>query len=178
MLVDLFFHFLCIYLPIYSFEGRNVLKQLMVGEKAPNFTLQDSKQNLVSLSDYLGQKVIVYFYPAANTPGCTTEACDFRDNLAVLNEANYQVLGISPDNTEKLEKFKTKKELNFPLLSDPEKKVMTDWGAWGEKKTFGKLHKGVIRSTIVISETGLVNATYYNVKASSHVLRVCADLNL
>lgn len=128
--------------------------RLAPGDKAPAFSLSDADGNTVSLSDFTGRKVIVYFYPAASTPGCTKQACDFRDSLAELNEAGLDVVGISPDKPEKLAKFRDHEGLTFPpLLSDPDKKVLTAWGgAFGEKTMYGKTVQGVIRSTFVVDE--------------------------
>ncbi|MDT5303242.1 MAG: thioredoxin-dependent peroxiredoxin, partial [Mycobacterium sp.] len=121
--------------------------RLEVGDKAPAFSLSDADGNTVKLSDYKGRKVIVYFYPAASTPGCTKQACDFRDSLAELNEAGLAVVGISPDKPAKLAKFRDAEGLTFPLLSDPDREVLTAWGAYGEKMMYGKKVQGVIRST-------------------------------
>jgi peroxiredoxin Q/BCP len=140
--------------------------RLEVGDKAPAFTLSDADGNTVKLSDFKGRKVIVYFYPAASTPGCTKQACDFRDNLAPLNAAGLDVVGISPDKPEKLAKFRDNEELTFPLLSDPERKVLTAWGAFGEKSLYGKTVQGVIRSTFVVDEKGKIELAQYNVKAA------------
>ena len=128
--------------------------RLEVGDKAPSFSLPDANGNKVSLNDYRGRKVIVYFYPAASTPGCTKEACDFRDSLGELDDAGFDVVGISPDKPEKLAKFRDNEKLTFPLLSDPDRKVLTAWGAYGEKKMYGKTVQGVIRSTFVVDEKG------------------------
>ncbi|WP_255788689.1 thioredoxin-dependent thiol peroxidase, partial [Mycobacteroides abscessus] len=125
-------------------------KRLEVGDKAPAFTLLDADGKKVSLSSYKGRKVIIYFYPAAMTPGCTKQACDFRDSLAELNEAGLDVIGISPDKPEKLAKFRERDGVNFPLLSDPDKTTLTAYGAFGEKKLYGKIVEGVIRSTFVV----------------------------
>jgi thioredoxin-dependent peroxiredoxin len=141
-------------------------QRLEVGDKAPAFSLTDADGNKVSLADYRGGKVIVYFYPAASTPGCTKEACDFRDNLRELNEAGLDVVGISPDKPEKLAKFRDEEALTFPLLSDPDRKVLTAWGAYGEKKMYGKTVQGVIRSTFVVDEKGKIGVAQYNVKAA------------
>ncbi|MEO9329972.1 thioredoxin-dependent thiol peroxidase [Gordonia aurantiaca] len=153
-------------------------QRLSVGDRAPAFTLPDANGNPVSLSDYAGQKVIVYFYPAAATPGCTKQACDFRDNLAGLNDAGITVLGISPDKPAKLAKFVEKEGLNFPLLSDPEKKVLTEWGAYGEKKMYGKTVTGVIRSTFLVDEDGRIALAQYNVRATGHVAKLRRDLSV
>ncbi len=136
---------------------------------APQFTLSDEDGRPVSLGDYAGQKLVVYFYPAASTPGCTTEACDFRDNLNSLKSAGYQVLGISKDDLPALQKFKREENLNFPLLSDPDLQVHRSYGAYGEKNLYGKQTTGVLRSTFVIDENGAVEHAQYNVKATGHV---------
>lgn len=150
--------------------------RLQVGDRAPDFTLLDDEGRQVSLSDFRGQSVVVYFYPAAGTPGCTKEACDFRDNLAVLNDAGFTVLGISPDKPEKLAKFRAAEGLTFPLLSDVDKKVLTEWGAYGEKQNYGRTIMGVIRSTIVVDADGKVSKALYNVKATGHVARLLKEL--
>lgn len=146
------------------------------GDTAPAFTLNSDSGENVSLADYAGQRVIVYFYPRANTPGCTKEACDFRDSLTELNDAGIAVLGISPDSVEALQKFKADHELNFPLLSDPEKKVLKAYGAFGEKNNYGKIVEGVIRSTFLIEPDGTIGEAKYNVKATGHVARFIRDL--
>ncbi|HEX3004740.1 MAG TPA: thioredoxin-dependent thiol peroxidase [Angustibacter sp.] len=145
------------------------MPQLTPGQPAPDFTLPDHTGREVSLHDLRGRKVIVFFYPAAMTPGCTTEACDFRDSLAPLQQAGYEVLGVSPDSPDKLTKFVEKESLTYPLLSDPDKAVLTAWGAYGEKKLYGKTVTGVIRSTVVVGEDGTVELARYNVKATGHV---------
>jgi peroxiredoxin Q/BCP len=137
-----------------------------VGDKAPAFSLPDADGNKVSLADYRGRKVIVYFYPAASTPGCTKEACEFRDNLGELNEAGLDVVGSSPDKPEKLTKFRDNEKLTFPLLSDPDRKVLTAWGAYGDKQMYGKTVQGVIRSTFVVDEKGKIEVARYNIKAA------------
>ncbi|KKW62118.1 thioredoxin-dependent thiol peroxidase [Mycolicibacterium elephantis] len=152
--------------------------RLEVGDKAPAFSLPDADGNIVKLSDYKGRKVIVYFYPAASTPGCTKQACDFRDNLAELNDAGLDVIGISPDKPEKLAKFRDKENLTFPLLSDPDRKVLTEWGAFGEKTMYGKTVQGVIRSTFVVDEKGKIEAAQYNVRATGHVAKLRRDLSV
>lgn len=151
--------------------------RLNVGDTAPAFALADDAGNTVSLADYAGQRVLVYFYPRANTPGCTKEACDFRDSLEQLNDLNISVVGISPDKPEALAKFRVDHELNFPLLSDPDKSVMTAYGAFGEKKNYGKVVQGVIRSTFLVEPDGTIGQTHYNVKATGHVARVMKGLN-
>ncbi|GAB2990754.1 thioredoxin-dependent thiol peroxidase [Amycolatopsis acidiphila] len=152
------------------------MQRLATGDPAPDFTLSDSEGNKVSLSDYRGQRVVVYFYPAAMTPGCTKQACDFRDSLAQLNGAGYQVLGISPDKPEKLAKFVAAEELTFPLLSDPDKAVLNEWGAFGEKKNYGRVVQGVIRSTFVVDPEGKIEKALYNVRATGHVAKLLKDL--
>ncbi|WP_145941670.1 MULTISPECIES: thioredoxin-dependent thiol peroxidase [Corynebacterium] len=156
-----------------SDNNRTILE---IGDVAPNFTLTDDRGRQVSLSDYSGRRVIVYFYPKADTPGCTTEACDFRDSLTELNDAGVDVLGISPDSVEKLEKFRENHDLTFPLLSDPEKKALTAYGAFGEKKNYGKVVQGVIRSTFLINTDGTIGLAKYNVKATGHVARIAKDV--
>lgn len=152
--------------------------RLAVGDKAPAFSLPDADGNTVKLSDFKGRKVIVYFYPAASTPGCTKQACDFRDSLAELNDAGLDVIGISPDKPEKLAKFRDAEGLTFPLLSDPDKKVLTAWGAFGEKSMYGKTVQGVIRSTFLVDEKGVVEVAQYNVKATGHVAKLRRDLSV
>ena len=150
--------------------------RLQPGDKAPAFSLPDADGKTVKLADYKGRKVIVYFYPAASTPGCTKQACDFRDNLAELNGAGLDVIGISPDKPEKLAKFRDNQELTFPLLSDPDKSVLTAWGAFGEKMMYGKKVTGVIRSTFLVDEKGNIEVAQYNVKATGHVAKLRRDL--
>ncbi|WP_166879039.1 thioredoxin-dependent thiol peroxidase [Salinibacterium sp. ZJ450] len=143
--------------------------RLAPGDTAPAFTLIDQDGNSVSLSDYAGRKVIVYFYPAAMTPGCTTQACDFRDSLNSLAGAGYQVLGISKDNAAKQKQFENKEHLNFPLLSDEDLAVHHAYATWGPKSLYGKIIDGVIRSTFVIDGQGTIEQALYNVKATGHV---------
>ncbi len=152
--------------------------RLTPGDPAPDFTLPDADGNEVSLSDYRGRKVIVYFYPAASTPGCTKQACDFRDSLAELNEAGLEVIGVSPDKPAKLAKFRDAEELTFPLLSDPEKTTLQAWGAFGEKKMYGKTVTGVIRSTFLVDEDGKIEVAQYNVRATGHVAKLRRDLSV
>ncbi len=152
--------------------------RLAPGAKAPDFTLPDADGRPVSLSSLRGQRVIVYFYPAAMTPGCTKEACDFRDNLNSLAAAGVSVLGISPDTPARLAKFRDRDQLTFPLLSDPGHEVEEAYGAYGEKMLYGKRTVGVIRSTFVIGADGVVERAYYNVKATGHVARLRADLGI
>lgn len=150
--------------------------RLAVGDKAPAFSLSDADGNTVALGDFTGRKVVVYFYPAASTPGCTKQACDFRDSLTELNEAGLDVVGISPDKPAKLAKFRDAEGLTFPLLSDPEREVLTQWGAFGEKTMYGKTVQGVIRSTFVVDEKGDIEVAQYNVKATGHVAKLRRDL--
>jgi peroxiredoxin Q/BCP len=152
--------------------------RLSPGDTAPDFTLTDDTGADVSLSGLRGRKVIVYFYPAAMTPGCTKQACDFTDSLDSLQAAGYEVLGISPDKPEKLAKFRAKDGLTIRLLSDPDKATMTAYGAFGEKKLYGKVVQGVIRSTFVVDEEGRVEVAQYNVKATGHVAKLRRDLAL
>jgi thioredoxin-dependent peroxiredoxin len=152
--------------------------RLEVGDTAPSFSLPDADGNTVALSDYKGRKVIVYFYPAASTPGCTKQACDFRDSLAELNGAGLDVLGISPDKPAKLAKFREHEGLTFPLLSDPDREVLTAWGAFGEKTMYGKTVQGVIRSTFVVDEEGRIAEAQYNVRATGHVAKLRRDLSV
>ena len=148
------------------------------GTKAPSFTLEDYTGQQYSLADYAGHKVILYFYPKASTPGCTKEACDFRDNLASLKSLGYVVLGVSPDKPAALEKFTAKESLTFPLLSDADHAVALAYGAWGEKKNYGKVYEGLIRSTFVINEQGIIELTQYNVRATGHVAKLRRDLGI
>lgn len=152
--------------------------RLQVGDTAPDFSLLDADGNTVSLADFRGRKVIVYFYPAASTPGCTKQACDFRDSLGELNGAGLDVIGISPDKPAKLAKFRDTEGLTFPLLSDPDKSVLAAWGAFGEKKMYGKTVQGVIRSTFVVDENGTIEVAQYNVKATGHVAKLRRDLSV
>ncbi|MCW2758472.1 MAG: Redoxin domain protein [Nocardioidaceae bacterium] len=153
-------------------------ERLSPGDTAPAFTLTDDTGKQVSLADSRGKKTIVYFYPAAMTPGCTTQACDFTDSLSSLRGAGYEVLGISPDKPEKLAKFREKDGLTITLLSDPDRSVMNEYAAFGEKKLYGKTVEGVIRSTFVVDEDGKVELAQYNVKATGHVAKLRRDLGL
>ena len=151
-------------------------QKLAPGDEAPDFSLPDADGKIVQLSALRGQRVIVYFYPAAMTPGCTKEACDFRDNLADLNSAGITVLGISPDQPAKLARFRDKEGLTFPLLSDPDHAVLEAYGAWGEKKLYGKTTVGVIRSTFAVDADGRISTALYGVKATGHVARLRAEV--
>jgi peroxiredoxin Q/BCP len=152
--------------------------RLQPGDTAPAFTLLDADEKEISLADYRGRRVVVYFYPAASTPGCTKQACDFRDNLAELNNAGIDVVGISPDKPAKLAKFRDKEGLTFPLLSDPERATLEAYGVFGEKKMYGKTIQGVIRSTFVIDAEGKVEEAQYNVRATGHVAKLRKDLKV
>lgn len=154
------------------------MPRLTVGDIAPDFTLTASDSSVVSLADLRGRSIIVYFYPAAATPGCTKEACDFRDNLNSLSAAGFAVLGISPDKVEKLAKFAADEALTFPLLSDPDHAVAEAYGAWGEKKNYGKVYEGLIRSTVVVDPEGRIALAQYNVRATGHVAKLRRDLGL
>jgi peroxiredoxin Q/BCP len=157
------------------------MPRLDVGAVAPTFSLTAADGSTVALSNLLEtatKGVIVYFYPAAGTPGCTKEACDFRDSLASLTAHGYAVVGISPDEHHKLAAFAAAEQLTFPLLSDPEHDVLEAWGAWGEKKNYGKTYVGVIRSTVVVNPDGTVALAQYNVKATGHVAKLRRDLGI
>ena len=152
--------------------------RLAPGDQAPEFTLPDADGRPVALADYRGRKVVVYFYPAAMTPGCTTQACDFRDSLSSLQAAGYAVLGVSPDKPAKLATFRDAEGLTFPLLSDPEHAVLDAYGAWGEKQNYGRTYLGVVRSTVVVDEDGRVAAAQYNVRAKGHVAKLRRELGV
>jgi len=152
--------------------------KLEKGAQAPDFTLPDETGQQVSLHDLAGTKTIVYFYPAASTPGCTTEACDFRDNINSLKSSGYQVLGVSKDAPAALQKFRDEQGLNFPLLSDPDLTVHQLYGAYGEKNLYGKTVTGVLRSTFVVDEDGSIVLPLYNVKATGHVASLRKKLGL
>jgi thioredoxin-dependent peroxiredoxin len=152
--------------------------RLEAGDTAPDFTLADQDGTAVSLASFRGRKVIVYFYPAASTPGCTKEACDFRDNLGSLAAAGYVVLGVSRDEPAANKKFAEEEHLTFPLLSDPDRAVHEAYGAWGEKSLYGKKITGVLRSTFVLDEEGRVQLAQYNVKATGHVAALRKKLGL
>jgi peroxiredoxin Q/BCP len=153
-------------------------KRLSEGDPAPDFQLPDSTGKPVSLADYRGRSVVVYFYPAASTPGCTTEACDFRDSLAELNDAGFDVLGISPDKPAKLAKFVADEGLTFPLLADEGREVLTEWGVYGEKKSYGRTITGVIRSTFIVDPDGKIAKAMYNVRATGHVAKLRKEINV
>ncbi|AEV82078.1 peroxiredoxin [Actinoplanes sp. SE50] len=152
--------------------------RLSAGDAAPDFTLTTDTGESLSLKDLRGRKVVLYAYPAAMTPGCTKQACDFRDSLASLQAAGYEVVGISPDKPAKLAKFRDQDAITFPLVSDEDKSVLTAYGAFGEKQLYGKTVTGVIRSTFVIDENGAIERALYNVKATGHVAKLRRDLGL
>ncbi len=154
------------------------MDRLSPGDTAPDFTLPDDQGREVSLAGLRGRKVIVYFYPAAMTPGCTKQACDFTESLDSLRAQGFEVLGISPDKPEKLAKFRERDALTIPLLSDADRSVMTAYGAFGEKLLYGKVVQGVIRSTFVVDEEGRIELAQYNVKATGHVAKLRKDLGL
>ncbi len=153
-------------------------RPLSAGDTAPAFTLLDDEERKHSLKDFRGRNLVIYFYPAALTPGCTKQACDFRDSLGLLAGSDYAVVGISPDKPAKLAKFREVHSLTFPLLSDPDKKVLEAYGAWGEKMMYGKKVTGVIRSTFIIDPKGKISHALYNVKATGHVAKLLRDLGL
>lgn len=155
--------------------------RLEPGDQAPDFTLSDADGESVTLSKVLadtGKSVVLYFYPAAMTPGCTAEACDFRDNVAEFADAGFTVLGVSPDEPEKLARFREKESLTFTLLGDPGKDTLSAYGAFGEKKNYGRVVQGVIRSTFIVGTDGKVQKAFYNVKATGHVDRIKRELGV
>jgi peroxiredoxin Q/BCP len=152
--------------------------RLAPGDTAPDFSLATDTGETLSLKELRGRKVVLYAYPSAMTPGCTKQACDFRDSLASLQAAGYEVVGISPDKPAKLAKFRERDALTFPLVSDEDKSVLTAYGAYGEKQLYGKTVTGVIRSTFVLDEEGRVEKAMYNVKATGHVAKLRKDLGL
>jgi peroxiredoxin Q/BCP len=154
------------------------MTRLSPGDPAPDFTLPSDDGSTVTLSDLRGRKVIVYFYPAAMTPGCTKQACDFTDSLSSLQDAGYEVLGVSPDAPARLAKFRTRDSLEISLLSDEDRTVMKEYGAFGEKMMYGKTVEGVLRSTFVVDDVGVISLAQYNVKATGHVAKLRRDLGL
>lgn len=150
----------------------------MPGDVAPDFALPTDTGETLSLKELRGRKVVLYAYPAAMTPGCTKQACDFRDSLASLQAAGYEVVGISPDTPAKLAQFRERETITYPLVSDPDKAVLSAYGAYGEKQLYGKTVTGVIRSTFVIDEGGKIERALYNVKATGHVAKLRRDLGL
>jgi peroxiredoxin Q/BCP len=152
--------------------------RLQPGDPAPDFTLPDADGRPFSRSDLAGRKAVVYFYPAAGTPGCTAQACDFESGLADFEGAGFAVVGISPDPPEQLARFRAEQGLTFPLLSDPDRSVLTAYGAYGEKKLYGKTVTGVIRTTVVLAEDGTVLQASYGVRAKGHVAKLSRELGL
>jgi peroxiredoxin Q/BCP len=152
--------------------------RLAPGDPAPDFALTTDTGETLRLADLAGQRVVLYAYPAAMTPGCTTQACDFRDSLQSLKAAGVTVVGISPDSPTKLARFRDRDHLNFPLVSDPDRSVLTAYGAYGEKQNYGKTVQGVIRSTFVIGPDGRIENAFYNVKATGHVAKLRRDLGI
>jgi len=152
--------------------------RLEPGDQAPDFALTTDTGETLRLADLAGERVVLYAYPAAMTPGCTTQACDFRDSLQSLKSAGLRVVGISPDSPQKLATFRERDHLNFPLVSDPDKSVLTAYGAYGEKQNYGKTVLGVIRSTFVIGPDGRIEKAFYNVKAAGHVAKLRRDLGI
>ncbi|MGO4385808.1 thioredoxin-dependent thiol peroxidase [Specibacter sp. RAF43] len=153
-------------------------ERLVPGDPAPAFSLPNAAGGTTTLGDLAGEKVVLYFYPAAATPGCTKQACDFRDNLASLTSAGYTVVGVSPDPVAKLAKFAAAENLTFALLADEDHAVAEAYAAWGEKKNYGRTYQGLIRSTIVIDGDGTVAVAQYNVRATGHVAKLRRDLGL
>ena len=156
------------------------MTELVAGQKAPEFTLESTAGPLTlsALCEQADKGVIVYFYPKASTPGCTTQACDFRDSLNSLLGAGYTVVGVSADSIESLERFTEKQSLNFPLASDPSKEMLTEWGVWGDKQNYGKIFQGIKRSIIVVDKDGVIVLAKYNVKATGHVARLRKELGI
>lgn len=152
--------------------------RLSPGDKAPDFTLPDHEGNLHSLSDYSGSKLVIYFYPKAFTPGCTTESCDFRDRHEAFSASGYEIVGVSPDPVDRLDDFRKEHDLPFALLSDEDHAIAAEYGAWGVKKNYGREYEGLIRSTIVVDENGLVEDAWYNVRAKGHADRVANQLSI
>lgn len=152
--------------------------RLQPGDPAPDFDLADDRGGRVRLADLRGQRIVLYAYPSAMTPGCTTEACDFRDSLDALAAAGITVIGISPDSPEKLARFRDKEGLTFPLVSDPDRAVLSAYGAYGEKNNYGRIVMGVIRSTFVIDPEGRIERVLYNVRATGHVAKLRRELGV
>jgi peroxiredoxin Q/BCP len=159
-------------------DGMTQPVRLQPGDEAPDFSLATDSGKTLSLKELRGRKVVLYAYPAAMTPGCTTQACDFRDNIASLKGAGYEVVGISPDTPAQLAKFRERDALTFPLVADEDRKVLTAYGAYGEKQLYGKTVVGVLRSTFVIDEKGRIEKAMYNVKATGHVAKLRRDLGI
>jgi peroxiredoxin Q/BCP len=153
------------------------MARLEIGDKAPAFALANQAGKTISLKDFSGERFVIYFYPADDTPGCTKEACQFNDNLKTFEKAGVAVLGISPDKAEKHVKFRTKYKLKFPLLTDSDKTVMEKYGAWGEKTLYGKKTVGTIRSTFLVGPNGKIQQAWYHVRADGHAAKVLETLS-
>ena len=149
---------------------------LQVGDPAPGFTLRSDTGSAVGLDDYSGRSVVIFFFPKAMTPGCTTQACDFRDRAERLQAGGYSIVGISPDPVDRLARFRAEESLQYPLLSDEDHAVADAYGAWGVKKNYGREYEGLIRSTFVVGSDGLLSHVYRNVRAKGHVARLARDL--
>ncbi len=152
--------------------------QLSEGDNVPEFTAESDDAGTISSADLLGQKYVLYFYPKDMTPGCTTQACDFRDNLEKFKAQGYRILGVSPDSVARHEKFRDKESLNFTLLSDPDHELAEQFGVWREKKNYGKVYVGIVRSTFIVNEEGKIDTIYDNVRAKGHVDRLVRELEL
>lgn len=150
--------------------------KLSIGDEAPEFELEGDQGGTVSLEDFAGERLVLYFYPRDMTPGCTTEACDFRDNLETFHEEGWNVVGISPDDLESHEEFREKYDLNFPLLADPDHEVALEYGVWREKDNFGRTYEGIVRSTFLIDSDGTIVDIFDSVRATGHVSRLLGDL--
>ena len=149
--------------------------KLQAGDKAPDFTGTDEQGNFISLQQYKGKKLVLFFYPKDDTPGCTAEACNLRDNYEDLKSKGFELLGVSPDNTASHQKFKTKYQLPFPLIADTDQTILKAYGAWGQKSMYGKLYDGVLRTTFVIDENGVISQVIAKVKTSDHARQILAD---
>ena len=150
--------------------------KLSKGDEAPDFEVDSDDSGTLSLSDFAGQKLVLYFYPRDMTPGCTTEACDFRDNLETFQQQGWQVIGVSPDEVDDHEEFRQKYDLNFPLLADTDNELAKAYGVWREKQTFGNTYEGIVRSTFLIDEEGEIIEIFDNVRATGHVERLLRDM--
>ena len=155
-----------------NFTKRSDMNILKIGDKAPNFSSEDELGNIHKLEDYKGKKLVVFFYPKASTPGCTTEACELRDNYNRFLDANYALLGVSADSKERQQKFKEKNNLPFSLLADESKEVINAFGVWGPKKFMGKEYDGIHRTTFVIDENGIIEDVILKVKTKEHTAQI------
>ena len=150
--------------------------KIQPGDKAPLFEGKDQQGNLISLNDYLGKKLILFFYPKDNTPGCTAEACNLRDNYTALQSEGFEIIGVSPDNEKSHLKFADKFQLPFPLIADTDKKILQDYGVWGTKSMYGKQYEGVFRTTFVINEAGIIEAVFQKVETANHAAQILTGL--